>query len=132
MDTLPRWLEYGEQVSYPSRATIFARGDSMGDRPVFYLIAGLVKLEFTLAGEATPLYLVPDTVFGLVEPLAECARLSEAVSTERTLLYRWDLDGFFTAAGVYPELALSATTALTRELRILNAEFEARAGRGAR
>ena len=42
---------------------------------------------------------------------------------ERTICYTWDLEGFFTAAGVKWELALAATTGLTRELRILNAEF---------
>ncbi len=130
METLPRWLEYGEQVSLPSRATVFSRGDPIGDKPIFYLIAGLVKLEFDLGGRLMPLYLVPDGLFGLVEPLAQCPRLSLAMTTERTLLYRWDLEGFFTASGVHWELALNATTGLTRELRILNAEFEARVGGG--
>ena len=47
---------------------------------------------------------------------------------ERTIIYQWDLEGFFTAAGVSWELALVATTGLTRELRILNAEFGERLG----
>jgi hypothetical protein len=67
-----------------------------------------------------------------VEVLAECNRLCRVLTTERTILYRWDLEGFFTAAGVSWELALNATTCLTRELRILNAEFEDRVGTGSR
>jgi hypothetical protein len=42
---------------------------------------------------------------------------------ERTICYTWDLESFFTAAGVSWELALASTTGMTRELRILNAEF---------
>jgi hypothetical protein len=75
-----------------------------------------------------PLWLLPDSIFGLVEPLAECARLSVVQAMERTICYAWDLDGFFTAAGVSWELALSATTNMTRELRILNAEFGEKLG----
>jgi len=69
------------------------------------------------------LWLPPDGIFGLVEPLAECDRLSVVQAMERTICYTWDLEGFFMAAGVSWELALAATTGLTRELRILNAEF---------
>jgi CRP-like cAMP-binding protein len=132
MDTLPRWLQYGDQVSLPSRADLYAPGDAPGDRPIFYVVAGMVRLEFSLSGSRVPLYLVPDSVFGLVEVLAECSRLCRVITTERTILYRWDLEGFFTAAGVSWELALNATTCLTRELRILNAEFEDRVGTGER
>jgi CRP-like cAMP-binding protein len=132
MDTLPRWLQYGDQVSLVSRADLYRPGDEPGDRPIFYVVAGMVRLEYTLSGSRFPLYLVPDSVFGLVEALAECRRLSRVLTTERTILYRWDLEGFFTAAGVSWELALNATTCLTRELRILNAEFEDRLGAGGR
>jgi CRP-like cAMP-binding protein len=132
METLPRWLQYGDQVSLPSRAGLYGPGDAVGDRPIFYVVAGMVRLEFTLSGSRVPLYLMPDAVFGLVEVLAESTRLCRALTTERTILYRWDSEGFFTAAGVSWELALNATTCLTRELRILNAEFEDRVGAGER
>ena len=128
MDMLPRFLEYGEEYSCPSRSVICRPGDLVGDKPVFYVIAGLVKLEYPLADSTFPLWITPDTVFGLVEPLAECNRLCTAHAMERTILYRWDLESFFLAAGVSWELALAATTGLTRELRILNAEFGIRLG----
>jgi CRP-like cAMP-binding protein len=123
MDTLPRWLQYGEQISLPSRAEVYAPGAPPGGQPVFYVVAGMVRLEFTLSGSRVPLYLMPEAVFGLVEVLAGCGRLCRALTTERTILYRWDLEGFFDAAGVVPELARYAMTSMTRELRILNAEF---------
>ena len=132
MDTLPRWLQYGDQASLPSRAMLYGPGDAVGERPIFYVVAGMVRLEFTLSGSRVPLYLMPDAVFGLVEVLAESARLCRAQTTERTILYRWDSEGFFTAAGVSWELALNATSCLTRELRILNAEFEDRVAAGER
>lgn len=128
MDTLPRFLEYGEEFSCPSRSVICRPGDPVGDKPVFYVIAGLVKLEYPLADTTFPLWVTPDSIFGLVEPLADCKRLCSAHAMERTVFYRWDLESFFTAAGVSWELALAATTGLTRELRILNAEFGVRVG----
>ena len=123
MDILPRYLQYGEEFSVPARSCLFSPGDAPKEKPVFYIVAGLVRIEYPLRAGKFPLWVAPDTLFGLVEPLAECARLSAAHAMERTILYRWDLEGFFTAAGVSWELALVATTGLTRELRILNAEF---------
>ena len=128
MDKLPRYLEYGEQTTCPSRRIIYRAGDPVGDKPVFYVIAGLVKVEYPLSGSTFTLWMPPDVIFGLVEPLAECDRLCVVHAMERTILYRWDVEGFFTAAGVSWELAVVATTGLTRELRILNAEFGERLG----
>jgi hypothetical protein len=128
MSTVPGYLQYGEEFSCPSRSLICKPGDAVGDKPVFYVVAGLVKLEYPLADSPFPLWITPDSIFGLVEPLAECKRLYTAHAMERTIFYRWDLEGFFTAAGVSWELALAATTGLTRELRILNAEFGVRVG----
>jgi len=123
METLPRSLQYGEEISFATQDRIFAAGDPVGEKPIFYVIAGLVKVEYMLSKSKFPLWVNPDSIFGLVEPLAECNRLSVARAMERTLMYRWDLDGFFSAAGVSWELGLATITGLTRELRILNAEF---------
>jgi hypothetical protein len=123
MDTLPRYLQYGEETSFASRSSIYKTGDQVGPKPVFYVIAGLIKVSYAMRDSAFTLWVPPDTVFGLVEPLAECTRLCVTHAMERSILYQWDLESFFTAAGVSWELALLATTGLTRELRILNAEF---------
>jgi hypothetical protein len=123
MEQLPRFLQYGEVISFPSRAPIYSPGAPVGARPVFYVIAGLVKIEYPVRDSTFALWLHPDSIFGLVEPLASCPRLAFTHAMERTICYTWDLEGFFTAAGVTWELALAATTGLTRELRILNAEF---------
>jgi hypothetical protein len=128
MDTLPHYLDYGEQTTYPSRSIIYRTGDPVGDKPVFYVIAGLVKVEYPLSGSTFTLWTPPDVIFGLVEPLAQCDRLCVVHAMERTILYRWDMEGFFLAAGVSWELAVVATTTLTRELRIMNAEFGERIG----
>jgi CRP-like cAMP-binding protein len=123
MDELPRYLQYGERAIFPPRTQVFSPEESPGPKPVFYIIAGLVKIEYRLAEDRLTLYATPDTIFGLVEPLAESARLCSALTLENTIVYRWDLESFYTAAEVSWELALTATTGLTRELRILNAEF---------
>ena len=123
MELLPRFLQYGEEISFPSRASIYAPGAAVGARPVFYVIAGLVKIEYPVRDSTFALWLHPDSIFGLVEPLAACPRLAFTHSMERTICYTWDMESFFTAAGVSWELALASTTGMTRELRILNAEF---------
>jgi CRP-like cAMP-binding protein len=123
MEALPNSLQYGEKASYAAQDLIYAEGDPAGEKPIYYIIAGLIKVEYALSKSKFPLWLTPDSIFGLVEPLAETARLSQVRAMERTIIYRWDLDGFFSAAGVSWELGLTAITGLTRELRILNAEF---------
>jgi hypothetical protein len=128
MDMLPRYLQYGGEATFPSRSQIYRSGDPVGEKPVFYVVAGLVKVEYPLRESTFTLWMAPDSLFGLVEPLAECARLCVVHAMERTICYQWDMEGFFTAAGVSWELALAATTGLTRELRILNAEFGERLG----
>ncbi len=128
MDILPKYLQYGEQVTFPPRSHIFSPDDPPGEKPVMYIIAGLVKVEYRLTEARLPLYLTPDVVFGLVDPLAESNRLYSALALEKTMLYRWTLEDFFMAAGVSWELGLVAITGMTRELRILNAEFGERIG----
>jgi hypothetical protein len=128
MDALPRFLQYGEEISFPSRSPVYRTGEQVGARPVFYVIAGLLKVAYPVRDSTFTLWLPPDSIFGLVEPLAECTRLSVVQAMERTICYCWDLEGFFTAAGVSWELALAATTGMTRELRILNAEFGEKIG----
>ncbi len=128
MDVLPRFLQYGDEHSLDPRASLYRVGDPVGEKPVFYLIAGLMKIQYPFRESSFTLWVPPDSLFGLVEPLAECSRLCVAQAMERTILYRWDLEAFFTAAGVSWELALVATTGLTRELRIMNAEFGERLG----
>jgi hypothetical protein len=129
MDALPKYLQYGEQITFDARSTIYSAGDPVGEKPVLYVVAGLVKVEYATLESTFTLWTPPDGLLGLVEPLAECKRLCVAHAMERTIVYRWDLEGFYTASGVSWELALLAITGLTRELRILNAEVDERLGR---
>jgi CRP-like cAMP-binding protein len=128
MELRPQYLQYGEETSCPARSVVYRTGDPVGEKPVFYVIAGLVKIEYSLRDSTFTLWTPPDGIFGLVELLSESPRLCVAHAMERTIFYQWDMEGFFTAAGVSWELALVATTGLTRELRILNAEFGERLG----
>ena len=129
MEARPTFLQYGEEITFPAHSQIFGLGDAVGDKSIYYVIAGLAKLEYPLSASTFPLWITPDNIFGLVEPLAQCARLCIVQAMERTILYGWDLEGFYTAAGVSWELAFASITGLTRELRILNAEFGERLGR---
>jgi hypothetical protein len=128
MEVLPGYLQYGEESSLPSRSVIYNVGDPVGDKPVYYLTAGLIKVEYPMGASTFPLWVHPDSIFGLVEPLADSTRLCVVQTMERTILYRWDMESFFMAAGVSWELAMVATTGMTRELRIMNAEFGLRLG----
>ena len=130
MDALPRHLQYGEQAVIQSHSLIFGPGDPVGSTPVYFIIAGLVRIEYGSGDARLPIYLMPESVFGLTEALADSDRLCTARAMEKTIVYRWDLESFFIASGVSWELALAATTGMTRELRILNAEFGERVGAG--
>jgi hypothetical protein len=118
MDILPKYLQYGEESSHPARSVIYTTGDPIGEKPIYYVIAGLVKVEYPLGESSFTLWVPPEGIFGLVEALAECERLCVVHAME----------GFFTAAGVSYELGRFATKGLIRELRILNAEFGERLG----
>jgi len=123
------YLQYGEERIFEAGTVIYKAADPNENKPIFFITAGLVKIEITLAGGAKfPLYLQPDSIFGLVEPLAECNRLTSAFAMEPSILYSWDLENFELASGVSWELALASITGLTRFLRILNAEFGEKIG----
>jgi CRP-like cAMP-binding protein len=122
-------LQYGEKVIVDAGTCLYKPGADLEKQPVYYIIAGLVKIEFDLEeGRKFPLYLQPDAVFGLVEPLLATRRLTAAYCMEKSILYRWDLESFDMASGVHWELALNTITGLTQKLRILNAEFGERIG----
>lgn len=123
------YLQYGEEKILEAGTVIYKAGDPNENRPIFFITAGLVKIELILAsGAKFPLYLQPDSIFGLVEPLAECNRLTSAFAMEPSILYSWNLENFELASGVSWELALASITGLTRLLRILNAEFGEKIG----
>jgi CRP-like cAMP-binding protein len=122
-------LLYGEKVRVEPGTVLYSAGDSLTKHPIYYVIAGLVRLVVP-AGEGVklPVYLLPDSVFGTVELLLDCPRLSTAYCMENSILYRWDRDGFDVASSVSWELALQTITGLTQLLRIINAEFGDRLG----
>jgi CRP-like cAMP-binding protein len=117
-------LQYGEKVRIEPGTRIHSVGDPLSNHPIYYIIAGLIRIEIAPAnGAMIPIYLHPDSVFGAVETLLDCPRLTTAYCMENSILYRWDRDGFDVASSVSWELALETITGLTRILRILNAEF---------
>jgi CRP-like cAMP-binding protein len=117
-------LQYGEKVRIEPGTRIYSVADPLSNHPIFYIIAGLIRMEIALAsGAIMPIYLHPDSVFGAVETLLDCPRLTTAYCMENSILYRWDREGFDVASSVSWELALETITGMTRTLRILNAEF---------
>jgi CRP-like cAMP-binding protein len=117
-------LQYGEKVRMEPGTVIYSKGDRLTNHPIYYIIAGLIRVDIALDdGSAIPVYQHPDSVFGVVEALLDCARLTTAYCMENSILYRWDKEGFDVASSVSWELALETITALTRTLRIMNAEF---------
>ena len=120
-------LQYGEKIRVERGSYVYQSGDPLQPKPVFYIIAGLVRLEIEQNdGSAFPVHLFPQSVFGLVESLLDCPRLTSAYSMETLILYRWDREGFDTASSVSWELAQQSITGLTQLLRILNSEFDHR------
>ncbi|MBN2553026.1 MAG: Crp/Fnr family transcriptional regulator [Spirochaetales bacterium] len=117
-------LQYGEKVKIEPGMMLYSAGDPLTTHPIYYVIAGLIRVGIPLSdGSALPMYLHPDSVFGVVEALLDCPRLTTAYCMESSILYRWDREGFDVASSVSWELALDTITGLTRTLRIMNAEF---------
>jgi hypothetical protein len=109
-------LQYGEQMRVDPGKVLYKRGDPVTGPAIYYIVAGLVRLDLDLAG--------PERL-----PVLECPRLTGAYCMENSLLYRWDKDGFDLASSVSWELAFNTITGLTHLLRILNAEFGDRLGK---
>ena len=118
-------LQYGEQLRAEPGTFLYKPGDAVSGMSIYFVVAGLVRLELPLA-DPLPVYLHPDSIFGLVETLLACPRLTGAYCLESTILYRWDREGFDLASSVSWELAFNTITGLTQYLRVLNAEFTSR------
>jgi CRP-like cAMP-binding protein len=117
-------LQYGESFRVDPGVLLYAPGDPLGDRPIFCIVAGLVRLEFELSADShLPVYLLPDSIFGVVETLLDCPRLTRAYCMEKSILYRWDREGFDIASSISWEVAMHTITGMTQVLRILNAEI---------
>ncbi len=129
MESHETYLQYGEKIIVEPGDVIYKQGDLPEEKPVYFIIAGLVKIEFkSKRGTIFPYYFQPDNVLGLVEPLTETERLTSAYAMEKTMLYRWNIEDFYTASSISWELTYIAITGLTRLLRILNAEFGEKLG----
>jgi CRP-like cAMP-binding protein len=117
-------LQYGEKVRIEPGTSVYSIGNPLSNHPIYYVIAGLIRIGIpTSDGSMIPVYQHPDSVFGVVESLLDCPRLTSAYCMENSLLYRWDKEGFDVASSVSWELAQETITGLTRTLRIMNAEF---------
>ncbi len=129
MEKRESYLQYGREIIFEPGSVIYKSGSRPSKNAILYIVAGLVKIEVGLKdGTKFPLYLQPDNVFGIVEPLSECARLTNAFSMEKSLLYAWDIEDFYLASSISWELTYISITGLTRFLRILNAEFGEKLG----
>jgi CRP-like cAMP-binding protein len=122
--TLPD-LQYGEQFRAEAGTFLYQCGDPVSGSSIYFVVAGLVRLDLPLADRLS-VYLHPDSIFGLVETLLDCPRLTGACCLESSILYRWDREGFDLASSVSWELAFNSITGLTQYLRVLNAEFSSR------
>ncbi len=123
------YLQYGEKIVVDPGTCIYRQGEKPEKNPIYYIVAGLIKIEFSMIDSSPfPIYLQPDSTFGIVEPLAECNRLTSAFAMEKTMLYRWDVENFYLASSISWELTYISITGLTRLLRILNAEFGEKIG----
>ena len=75
----PDFLQYGEAHYYDGGTILYTGGDPVGETPIYYIVAGLVKLDIHCGrNEILPLYLTPDTIFGTVELISGTKRLTSA------------------------------------------------------
>ncbi len=121
------FLKYGERMRVPSEYVLFRPGQPTEEKSVYYLIAGLVRLDVPRASAAPfPYYVHPGGILGLPETLLRAQHPVAAVVKERSLLYRWDLVSFFMAVDLSLDLAQRTFVGLSQMLRVLNAESEER------
>jgi CRP-like cAMP-binding protein len=117
-------LAGGDTILVEPRERIYSRADQPGDTPVFYLMAGLVKIEYNLPGDVKfSTYIQPNTIFGIEEAIMDVPRLSDVYAIERSQIYKWKLPRFFTTAETAHKLAIASIRSLSRLLRILNSEY---------
>ncbi|MBN2443294.1 MAG: cyclic nucleotide-binding domain-containing protein [Spirochaetales bacterium] len=117
-------LELGSIETLDSKNVIYRRGDSGDNKPIYYIMAGLVKIEYKLPGDIHfKYYLQPNTLFGIEEAIGKIGRLSDATAMETTKLYSWAPDFFFQATESSHRLAITSIRSLSRLLRILNSEY---------
>jgi CRP-like cAMP-binding protein len=117
-------LELGEITTYDSKEKIFSRGEKALSKPIYYIMAGLVKIEYNLpSGIHFKYYLQPNNLFGIEESVCKISRLADASSMEITKLYRWETAQFHQATENSHRLAISCIRNLSRLIRILNSEY---------
>ena len=117
-------LELGKIVTFDPKSIIYRRGDTGDNKPIYYIMAGLIKIEYKLpSGIDFKYYLQPNTLFGIEEAIGRIGRLGDAISMETTKLYKWVPDFFFQATESSHRLAITSIRSLSRLLRILNSEY---------
>ncbi|MBN1697936.1 MAG: cyclic nucleotide-binding domain-containing protein [Spirochaetales bacterium] len=117
-------LELGEIVTFESKEKIFTRGEKKLLKPVYYIMAGLVKIEYNLpSGIHFKYYLQPNNLFGMEEAICKIPRIADASAMEVTKLYRWETPHFYQATENSHRLAITCIRNLSRLIRILNSEY---------
>lgn len=117
-------FELGKFVTFDSKSNIYRRGDADDHKPIYYLIAGLVKIQYKLpSGISFPYYVQPNQLFGIEEAISKVGRLGDAIAMETSKLYEWVPDFFFQATENSHILTTTSIRSLSRLLRILNSEY---------
>ncbi|MBN2534304.1 MAG: cyclic nucleotide-binding domain-containing protein [Spirochaetales bacterium] len=117
-------LELGKIVTFDSKSIIYRRGDADEQKPIYYIMAGLVKIDYKLpSGINFKYYLQPNNLFGIEAAIGKIGRLGDAISMETSKLYEWVPDYFLQATENSHQLAITSIRSLSRLLRILNSEY---------
>ncbi len=117
-------LTGGDTILIEPKERIYSRSDKSGSKPVFYLTAGLVKIEYNLPGDVKfSTYIQPNTVFGIEEAMLDIPRIADVYAIERSQVYNWKTANFFAATETAHKLAIASIRSLSRLLRILNSEY---------
>ncbi|MBN2735876.1 MAG: cyclic nucleotide-binding domain-containing protein [Spirochaetales bacterium] len=117
-------LSGGEFKTLSKGEIIFERSDALQKQPVFFIAAGLVRLQYLLAdGSEFKYYVESGSVFGIEECVQGIFRLCDAVAAEKTQIYLWDLESYYQASEGSPKLAINSIRSLSRLLRIMNSEY---------
>ena len=124
-------LILGKVVTIEAGKVIYEFRDPLGAGDVYFIIAGMIKMECVLSTDhSLQYYLQPGSVFGLEETLDSEARISRAVAIEKVMLFKWSRSNFYQAANDSRNLAIVTIKSLSRLIRILNAGYSELLGHG--
>lgn len=112
----PRFLKYGERVSFNRSDIIFQDNDEY----IYYIISGNVSImQIDKKQIVDRKFIGRGRCFGTTSAFSD-STAEKAIALSNVSLYRWNKDAFIMAVGIYQELARDVINSMSGLLRDVN------------